>query len=55
MTQRSEIDGVPPRYVYISTPLPKAQLFNLDAYANDRERDKDLIPDSQTDEGQSTS
>ena len=26
----SEIEGVPPRYVYIHIPLPSAQFFNLD-------------------------
>jgi len=32
----SEIEGVPPGYVYINTPLPSVQFFNLDAYAKDR-------------------
>jgi len=50
----SEIEGVPPGYVYILTPLPSAQFFNLDAYAKDRKRDKDFNPDLLTDEGTST-
>jgi len=35
----SEIEGVPPGYEYIHTPLPSAQFFNLDAYAKDRKHD----------------
>jgi len=50
----SEIGGVPPGYVYIHTPLPSAQFFNLDAYAKDRKRDKDFNPDLLTDKGTST-
>jgi len=50
----SEIEGVPPRYVYIHTPFLSAQFFNLDAYAKDRKRDNDFHPDSLTDEGTST-
>jgi len=50
----SEIQGVPPGYVYIPTPLPSAQVFNLDAYAKDSKRDKDFNPDLLTDEGTST-
>jgi len=51
----SEAEGVPPRYLCIHTPLPRAQLFNLDPYAKDRMRDKDFIPDLLTDEGPSRS
>jgi len=51
----SELDGVPPVYVYIHTPLPSAQFFNLDAYAKDRMCDKDfnsvLLPDEGTSTG----
>jgi len=50
----SEIEGVPPGYVYIHTPLPSAQFFNLDAYAKDRKRDKDFNPDLLTDTATST-
>jgi len=50
----SEIEGVQPGYVYIHTPLPSAQSFNLDPYAKNRMRDKDFIPDLLTDEGSST-
>jgi len=49
----SEIQGVQPGYVYIHTPLPNAQSFNLDAYAKYRKCDKDYIPDLLTDEGTS--
>jgi len=47
----SEIDGVPPGYIHIHTSLPSAQLFNLDAYAKNRERDTEFNPDFLTDEG----
>jgi len=50
----SEIEGVPPGYAYIHTPLPSAQFFNHDAYAKDRKRDKDFDPDLLTDEETST-
>jgi len=33
--QSSQIEGVPPGYVYIHTPLLNAQFFNLDAYGKD--------------------
>jgi len=52
--QSYEIEGVPPGYVYIRTPLPNAQFFNLDAYSKNRKRDKDSIPDLLTDERTST-
>jgi len=38
----SELDGVPPWYVYIHTPLPSTEYFNLNASAKDRKRDKDF-------------
>jgi len=50
----SEMDGGPPRYVYIHSPLPRAQFFNLNAYAKDCKCDKDFYPDLLTDEGTST-
>jgi len=50
----SEIEGVPPGYVYIHTTLPRAQFFNLDAYAKDRKCDTDFDPDLLTDKGTST-
>ena len=50
----SEINGVPPGYVYIHTPLPSAQFSNLDAYSKDCKRDEDFIPDLLPDEGIST-
>ena len=53
-TQSSETEGVPPRYVYLHTPLPSARFVNLDPYAKDRMCDQDFIPDLLTDEGRST-
>jgi len=50
----SEMEGVPPRSVYIHTPLPSAQFFNLDAYSKDHKCDKDFNPDLLTDEWTST-
>ena len=50
----SQIDGVPPGYVYIQTPLPNAEFFNFDANAKDSKHDKDFIPDLLTDERTST-
>jgi len=50
----SEIEGPPPRYVYIHTHLPSAQFFNHDAYAKDRKRDNEFNPDLLTDTGTST-
>jgi len=50
----SKIKGVAPGYVYIHTPLPSSQFFNLDPYAKDRKCDKDFHPDLLTDEGTST-
>ena len=50
----SEIQGVPPAYVYIHTPLPSAQAFYHDAYAKDCKRDKYFDPDLLTDEETST-
>ena len=53
-TNASEMKRVPPGYVYIHTPLPSAQWFNVDAYAKDCKRDTHFIPDLMTDEGTST-
>jgi len=50
----SQIDNFAPVYVYSHTPLPNTQLFNLDAYAQDSQHDKDYYPDMLTDEGTST-
>jgi len=50
----SETEGVPPRYVYIRTPLPSTHCINLDAYSKDRKRNKHFNPDLLTDEGTST-
>jgi len=50
----SEIEGVPPGYVYIHTPLPSAQFFNHDASAKDCKCGKDFDPDLLTDEETST-
>jgi len=53
-SQRSEIEGVPPGYLYIHTPRPRTYFFNPDPYAKDRMRDNNSIPDLLTDEGPST-
>jgi len=53
-THISEIEGQPPRYVYIQSPVPSAQFLNFDAYAKDRKRDKDCNPDLLGDKGTST-
>ena len=50
----SEIDGVPPGYVIIHSPLPSAQFFTFVAYAKDHKCDKDFNPYLLTDEGTST-
>jgi len=50
----SEIEGVPPGYVYIHTSLPTAEFFNHDAYAKDCKHGKDFDPDLLTDEETST-
>jgi len=47
--QNSKIEGVPPGYVNIHTPLPSAQFCTLDAYAKDRKCNNDFIPDLLTD------
>jgi len=52
--QSSQIDNLPPSYVYSHTPLPCAQFFNLDAYAQDSQHDEDFNPDIPTGEGTST-
>jgi len=49
-----QIKGVPPRYVYIHTPLRSAQFFNLDAFAKDRKHNKGFNLDLLTAEGKST-
>ena len=53
--QRTDIQSVPPGYVYIHTTLSNAQLFKHDAYAQDHKRAKDFIPDLLTDHRPSTS
>jgi len=50
----SEIEALPPWYVYIHTSFPSAQFFNLDAYAKDPKHNKDINPDLLTDKGTST-
>jgi len=50
----SEIETVPPGYVYKHPPFPNDQFFNLDSHAKDRKHDKDFCPDLSTDEGTST-
>jgi len=46
--------GVPPRYGYIHTPLPRTEFCNHDTCAKDRNRDQDCIPDLLTAEGTTT-
>jgi len=53
-SQGSQIEGAPTRYVYIHTPLPNTQFFNLNAYVKDSKHNKDIISDLLTDEGTST-
>jgi len=50
----SETEGVLPRYVYIHTPLPSAQFFNLDTYDKDRMCNTDFISALLPNEGPST-
>jgi len=50
----TQIQGVPPGSVYIHTPLPSAQLFNPDGYAQDHKCDNDFNSDLLTDDGTST-
>jgi len=50
----SKIESVPPGYVYMHTPLPSAQFFNLEAYAQDCKCDEDYNPDLLTDDRIST-
>jgi len=52
--QISEIEAVVPRYVFVPTPFPNTQFFNLDAYANDHKCEHDFSQDLLTDEGTST-
>jgi len=47
----SEIDGVPPRYVYVYIWLPNSQFLNHDAYAMDCKCDQECIPDFLTHTG----
>ena len=52
--QIPQIDNLLPGYVYSHAPLPSAQFFNLDAYAQDSQHDTDFNPDMRTDERTST-
>jgi len=42
--QGFQFNSVPPRYVYMHTPLASTQWFNLDAYTKNRKHDKDFVP-----------
>ena len=53
VAQHSQIDNLPPGYLYFHTPLPSAQLLNIDAYALDSQPDTDYNLDMLTDEGTS--
>jgi len=50
----TEMEGDPPGYVYIHTPLHNAKMFNLNAYAKVRMLDKEIIPDLLTNQGPCT-
>jgi hypothetical protein len=50
----SEIEVVPPCYLYIHNALHCAELFNHDESPKDRNRDRHFNPDMLTDEGSST-
>jgi len=50
----SQIDSVPLGYASIHAPLPNAQSFYLDVYAQDSKHDKKFVADLLTDEGTST-
>jgi len=52
--QNFEIDGVPPRYVYIHTSIRSAQYINFDTYVKNRKYDEYFTPDLLTDEESST-
>jgi len=39
----AQINGTPPRYRFIHTPLCSAQCFNCDTYPKDHKRDKECI------------
>lgn len=52
--EMSEIESVPPRYVYLHVPLPKTQILNHVEYAKDCKWIQDIIPDLLTDEEATT-
>jgi len=49
-----EIDVVPPKDVYIHSPLLNAKFFNHEAFAKVHKLDQDFIPDLPTDEETTT-
>jgi len=49
--QCSENESVLARDVYIHSPLPRVQFFNLDAHGKNRKCDQDYIQNLLTDEG----
>jgi len=52
--QSSKIANLPAELEYTHAPLPGAQFFNHDTFAEDSEHDEDFIPDSRNDEETST-
>jgi len=52
--QRSQIDDLPPGYMYCHTSLPSTRFFDLDAYALDSQHDNVSNPDILTDDATST-
>lgn len=45
VVQGAAIEGVPPRYEYIDTPLPNAPSFNVDANDENHKHNQNSIPD----------
>jgi hypothetical protein len=50
----SQIEYLPPEYVYSHALLPGAEFFNLDAFAQDSQYNIYCNPDMLTNEGTST-
>jgi len=52
--QHSQIDNLLSKYAYSHSSVPFAELFTLDASAQDSQHDTDDDPDMVTDKGTST-
>jgi hypothetical protein len=44
VTQHTKMEGMPPGYLHIPTPLPSGHFFNHNAYGKDCKHNKDFIP-----------